>query len=134
VRIGNSVIQTRHSQSLIPGTAGPKRKAPPCNGTRADGLPCRQRAIAESGEHGLCGMHWNRVLEHRDQLRVDLKEYERYQRIAFENIVMILPDDDLKARRRALADIAGDEDDTHFRRLRAERDAIGAELKRRSAR
>ena len=62
---------------------------------------------------------------------VDLRRYEDYQRSVFGGQVMKLTDDDLAARLRDLLEADDVEDPTHVRRLRAERTALNAEMKRR---
>ena len=70
-----------------------------------------------------------------DRLERDLADYEHYQRLAFANARRGWPLRDLIDRREALAEDLGrmgaDTSTVHYRRLRAELDAIKEEIARR---
>lgn len=126
-------MSERPVQTLIPGTTAPPRKEPPCDGTRGDGTPCRQRGKHEHNGKLLCGAHYRPIADAIEQKPYDLDAYYHYQLKAFGADLFTTDDLSLHNRRLALSSISGSMFDVHYVRLRAERDAVDAEIRRRSA-
>jgi hypothetical protein len=123
VQIGSAVIE-RHAYH--------EAEAPNCQAKTVDGRQCAKAGTNVIDGRSVCGLHLNQILAHAEQEKVELARYETYQRLAFGNVVRGWVEPRLNERLRELAQIAGDEGDLHFRRLRAERDAIGDERARRA--